>query len=529
MFQWPFFPRLISQTLKQSDCDGILSSKFQSTNLSNEILFKIMILAKRNYVYGLCLFIIVAHADTITLDQAIQSALAKNFTIQIETISPQLQNTFLSRAYAIFDPSLQISTLQTNNDATQGVSPVDVRLANRFEKETNEQVSLNGLLPWGLSYTLSANGDKLNNPDTFNFNQVTSFVGISLTQPLLRNFGLGPTLTQIRIARVNRDISVWAYKQTVMDIITATNDAYTELYYANEALRIDKEAHDLALELVVENEKRLKDGSMSKNDVDLARSRVASREEAILIAQHNVETATDQLKQLICDSGPSVLGWHMEIEPPPPPIEENINVQVDLETAFNLRPDYQQARLNVKENDINARFALNQMLPQVNVVVNYGYNGQGNTFSASRSDLLHHHQPDYGAGLQVTVPLTFTRERTQLRAARLQLRQADLSLKNLEQDIVITVDEAAGQIETTRQRIDTTRNACKLAQKVLDSEIEKLRAGTSTTFVVLTLQETLTSVELRVARSIADYNEAVSAYDLQLGRTLVRHHIQIEP
>jgi outer membrane protein len=480
------------------------------------------------FLCALC-FVSLARAETITLDQAIQSALAKNFSIRVETFSPEIQDALLSQAYGIFDPSLQISTLQSNNDAPQGVSSLGARLSDRLERETNEQASIGGLLPWGLSYTVSASGDKVNNPDSFFFNDVTSFAGISLKEPLLRNFGLGPTLVQIHIARDNRDISVWAYRQSVIDAITDTIFAYNELYYANEALRIDVSSHAAAAALVDENEKRFKDGSMSQNDVDQARAKVAGREEAILIDRHNVETAKNRLKQLIYDSGRALLKSELEIEPPPPSASENVNTDSDLATAFSLRPDYQEAHLNVEENNLNARYARNQLLPEIDLVANYGFNGQGDTFSASRSDLLNHHQPNYGAGLQVTIPLTFIQGRAQVRATRLQLRQAEMSLKSLEQDIVVEVGDAAEQVDTTLQRVETTRAAAKLAQKVLDGEVEKLRAGTSTTFVVLSLQETLQSVELRAVRSVAEHNEAIAEYDRQLGRTLVRHGVELGP
>ena len=85
-----------------------------------------------------------------------------------------------------------------------------------------------------------------------------------------------------------------------------------------------------------------------------------------------------------------------------------------------------------------------------------------------------------------------------------------------------------GQIETTQKRIEVARIARELAQLTLDAEVKKLRAGTSSTFVVLELQESLAEIETREFRAHSDARKAIAEYDRQLGTTLKTHHVVLE-
>ena len=103
-----------------------------------------------------------------------------------------------------------------------------------------------------------------------------------------------------------------------------------------------------------------------------------------------------------------------------------------------------------------------------------------------------------------------------------------MGIEQLEQQIIVDVDNASGQIVTSRERITSTRDARRLARESLDAGEERLRAGTGTTFVVLELQKKLAEAEAAELRAVADYNKAVSEYQRQTGTTLRDHHVVVE-
>ncbi len=113
-----------------------------------------------------------------------------------------------------------------------------------------------------------------------------------------------------------------------------------------------------------------------------------------------------------------------------------------------------------------------------------GYNGCDRDLRTSRAQLHHEDYHSYSWGVVVSVPLTFTTERGRYRAAKLQERQAETDLQRVEQNIVIRVGNAAGQIETSQKRVQATRQAREFAQATLDAEVKRLRAGQSSPFFV---------------------------------------------
>ena len=94
--------------------------------------------------------------------------------------------------------------------------------------------------------------------------------------------------------------------------------------------------------------------------------------------------------------------------------------------------------------------------------------------------------------------------------------------------MVVDVDNASGQVITSRQRIVSTSEASRLAEESLDAGQERLRAGTGTTFEVLELQKRLIEAEAAELRARADYNKAVSEYERQTGTALRKHGVVLK-
>jgi outer membrane protein len=469
--------------------------------------------------------------EKLSLEEAIRRALDKNFSIKISGFESSLGQARLLEAWGKFDPVIngRFDYSESFNpelaDATTGFRP-----APTFSKSDSGSLSLDGLLPWGMTYQLG--GSFGNSRGTFNnyADNFDSFAGLTGRQPLLRNAGFSATLASIRIAQVNRNISQWFFRQTVMSTITNVITAYHTLNLAHASMRSAERSRALAMTLVEENRRRFQVGSMSEYDVTFAESRAATRDEGILIAQNRVREAENALKQLIMDDKTTdLLSVRLAIEPPPPSPIVMVDPVVDFRTALEKRPDYQQAKLELKRDNINTRFQRNQLLPRVDLVGSYGYNGYDSEFNVSRRQVRNEDYRAYSWGVVVSVPLTFTTERGRYRAAKLAERQSETDLARTEQNIVVAVGNAANLIETAQKRVQSTRRARELAQYTLDAELKRLRAGTSTSFQVANQQELFSAAEVAEARAKADYAIALAVYDRELGVTLEKLNITVEP
>ena len=130
-------------------------------------------------------------------------------------------------------------------------------------------------------------------------------------------------------------------------------------------------------------------------------------------------------------------------------------------------------------------------------------------------------------GQKFSVPIPNRDARGAENSARFSAAQKLVDLQRLEQQIVVDVDNASGQIVTARQRIASTAEASTLAKESLDAGEERLRAGTGTTFEVLELQKRLVEAEFAQLRARADYNEAVNTYHSKTGVTLRRYRVTV--
>jgi len=259
-----------------------------------------------------------------------------------------------------------------------------------------------------------------------------------------------------------------------------------------------------------------------------ARAQVANSEGLILSSQRYVQVSENSLRQLIGEKNFAFNNaTPLAIEPPAPAPSVTVTPADDLKIAYALRPDYQAARLGVKKGRIGDDAARNQLLPRVDFVGSYGYNGNDDSFATSRQMVRNEDFRAYSAGVVVSVPLTFAQGRGQARAARLALRQAEENVASVEQQIAVDVANAANQIDTTQKRVAAARTALDLARQSLEAEMKKLQAGSGSTFFVLDRQERLSGAELSFYRAVTDHHQALATYDQVLGRILDRHHITL--
>jgi outer membrane protein len=460
----------------------------------------------------------------LSLDDAIRLALDRNKVIKVDAFFRTIARANLLEAKGQFDPAITFRRFYDEDRSPLSSNP----LVLQETRSDDYSLALEGLTPWGLTYSLGGNAQ--NRRGTFNgfTDSYSSFGGIAVTQPLLRGFGFGANLFNVRIAKADRAISDWAFRQSAITTVTRVVLAYSDLVLAKENLLIAQRARELVDNLVVSNERRFQAGTISESDVLQARATAAQRGEAILFARRAVRDSDNALRHVIGEETFALDGPLLSVGPVPV-IEQSVNPAEDLKTAYDLRPDYQNAKLGLVKQRANESFARNQLLPGVDVVGSYGYSGLDRNFAASRRMVGDQDHRSYSAGVVVTVPLTFAEGRGRARAARLGLRQGEADLERLAQDIALSVTNAAGQIETTRQRVVSTRLAFELATQALAGEQKKLQAGTTSTFVVLNLQTTLTQIESNMSRALADQRRAYANYDQQIGVTLQRYKIELAP
>jgi outer membrane protein TolC len=216
--------------------------------------------------------------QSMTLDDVIDQALKNNLDLQIEMTNPEISRAMWSKSRAIFVPILNV-----NFDSGKNNSPSSSALTGADLETTKTMGLIVGLaqnLPFGgsLDVTLRNNRFSTNSRYSSYNPRYNSTLTFNLTQPLLKNFGSGSTQRNIRVARNNRDISIFTLKQRVIDLIYQTEEAYWNLVYSHQNLEVKQKSLQLAKDLLKQNEIQVKVGVSAPMDILTAQAEVAARE-----------------------------------------------------------------------------------------------------------------------------------------------------------------------------------------------------------------------------------------------------------
>jgi outer membrane protein len=471
----------------------------------------------------------------LTIDEAVKLALENNLGIQIARYNPQVQDVAVAQARAAWVPSLQ-NTFQTNSRS----SPNNNFLAGSLTGKTtdaafNNSTGVTQQLPWGGNYSASWDGARSTTNSTFtNFSpQLRSGLSFSVQQPLVRNFSIDSLRQQVAISVKNREISDVDLQQTVATTMRTVRNAYWNLAYATASLAVQRQSLELAQESLRNTRSRVEIGTTPPIDIVEAESEVATREEAVILAEASIKTAEDNLRALVFNpSAPDF--WTMTIEAVDLPPFQPITVDTDaaVRNALDRRTDLQRQSKSLEVNDVQIRFLRNQTLPDVTAQFDYGLSGLGGLnlirgpgpfgpgsgevidtverrFNSVLGDLFANRYPQWTASLNISYPIGASQQEANLARARIEYSQAQAQLRNQQLQVATQVRESARQVQTNQKRVETTRAARSFAERRLEAEQRKFAAGTSTSFIVFQAQRDLALARNNELRAVLDYNQSV--------------------
>jgi outer membrane protein TolC len=317
-------------------------------------------------------------------------------------------------------------------------------------------------------------------------------------------------------------------RQQLISTVSAVENAYYELIYARETVKVQAKALQLAEQLFQENKKRVEVGVLAPLDEKQAQSQMATRRADLLAAQRVLESRENTLKSLITDD---YAAWHDIMLQPSESlvaIKQFMNVRDSWSRGLNNRPDLLQSKLDLERAGIQLKYYRNQLLPQLDAFGSYGRSGGGAVLNDTLTQFRRENDTYYIAGIQFSMPLGNMAARARYQSGKVTVEQAVLGLKKFEQGVMVQIDEAVKQAQSSFARVDATRQAREFAEAALEAEQKKLENGKSTSFNVLSLQTDLTTARSAEIRALADYNEALTALAQAEGSTLERRKIDVK-
>lgn len=463
----------------------------------------------------------------IALVDCIFYALKNNSEILVKQIDPKLRDDDLKAARAEFEPTFNAEF--SLHDDTERASSLLQGATTSHSRDIDFNTGVSGKLTPGTTYSLDVLTERYYSDSQFEtINPAYSTEPrITITQPIFRGFGVLINKADILVAQNNKTQSKKLFKNTVMDVISKTKIAYNNYIFYLKNYEINGLSLERLRSLLEINKARYEKGLVSSLDILEIEAQEAQREKALLAAEAEAKRAEDELKlitNLVDD--PELWNAKIELIDKPEFISENVDLLKSLENAFNFRPDYQSARIDLENRDIKIKVAQNALLPTLDLTGSLGLNGLGKDYEEALSKTTFDY-PDWSLGVKFSLPWGGA-ERAQFDQAKLEKLQALINFKRLEQNIILDVRDKVREADIKYRQVKVAQLSQEKETQNYQAQKERYAAGQVSTHDMLDYQDKLSQAELDYVRALVDYNITLINLDKTQGVTLVNNDIKLE-
>lgn len=454
-------------------------------------------------------------------------ALKKNSDILIKRIDPKLKANDQRVAEADFEPAFNTDFTYSDNTVLASSRLQGSDVYNTHDINLNANIA--GKIVTGTQYKFDFLNQRYKSDSSYQiYNPYYDIEPkITLTQPLLRGFGILVNRADIIIAQNNMQESEKSFKDTVIATISSAKSAYYNYIFALENYKIDKLALERVYDLLAIDKARYQKGLISSVALLETEASAAQKEKALLTSEAAVKLAEDELK-LVTNIVDDPESWNATIEllDKPEFKEEEVDLLKCLNDAFKFRPDYESALIDLKSRDVRIKVAKNALLPTLDLSGSLGLNGLGKDYENALQK-TNANYPDWGLGLKVSVPWGGA-ERAEFDQKKLEKAQALLSLKKLEHDIILDVRDKVRMAKTQARQVLVAKISKEKEEQNYAAQKERFGSGEVSTHDMLDYQDKLSSAQLDYIKALIDYNIAIINLDKSRGVTLARNNIKLE-
>ena len=382
----------------------------------------------------------------------------------------------------------------------------------------------------------------LYNPST------SSSVGIDFTQPLLRGFGFGVNRRYMRIANNNRKVSNAVFRQQVIATVGGLVRLYWDLVSLREDVRVRQEGTASAEQFLRDTRNAVETGTAADVDATRAQAELSRRQRDLAVAQSLVKQQSTVLKDYLTRGNLDDELARAQIvttdKLPAPDNEKLPPVEQMVAQALRFRPEAAQVRLQISNSELSLAGSKSALRPELDLVAasapNNGFSGNllrstgvaGDPllmggYGDTLGQITNNNFPNYGVGVQLTVPLRNRAARSDVLRDELTVRQQAIRIRQLEKQIRLDVTNASIAVEQAKATYEATRSERIAQEQALAAEREKLDVGASTSFFVIQLQRDLVAAQSAEISSLASFQKAKAALERAVETILSDYGIEM--
>ena len=437
----------------------------------------------RHYNFLLPLFIITgilsAEDTELPLRAAIASALEHNLDLRIAAYAPVNALDSVAIEEAQFDPSLFArASLQEGKSAARS-SRLDQEGVVPENENRRAQVGIDKRFSSGATISLdssiarsSSNNNAARNPD------YGSNVGLSISQPLLKDAWSTVNLAPLARAKVTAERSLFELRSDVLDLVLNTEIAYWNLVYTRADKALTASSLALAENLLDENGERKRLGLVTPLEVLQAEAEFLNQQEAIIQADRAIEDAQDVLRHALGQTDfMETISGEILVTSLPDKMEPLRPIGDVVKDAVISDVDAKVQERRIELERINRILAQDETRPDLDLTADVTYLGRDQDGNTAYRGAYNADGHDWTLGLEVRIPWGFRDARARARQAERALEAATLQLYNIKQEKALAARNAWRSASAGFKRIEVTRASVLLNEEAFEQERARYSSG----------------------------------------------------
>jgi outer membrane protein TolC len=350
--------------------------------------------------------------------------------------------------------------------------------------------------------------------------QFESFLGLTVSQPLLKDVGTASTYAHLRLAKEDEKIARQDFRRQLLVVVGSVESVYWDLYVAQERLGLRLASVAAAEKLLTENQERVHEGKMAEIELVEAQAGRAQRRSAASEAQQHLVEVSGRLRTLFAEPVDEP-NWVLYASDAPPPPAPPPAIDAAMRDSVMLHPEYLTRLYRAEQEKIRVAYAKNQRWPRVDLKASYGQNGLGSSDGASWDDLDHHYHESWSVGIEMRIPIMGgIRQANTLHAAQAHGREALLNLKAAEVEIANNIFTAERKVESLRAVAANYDDVAQAGQRLLKNEQSRLAEGKTDSRRLLEVENQFSDAQVAALESRGEYEKARVEFEMACGRLL---------
>jgi outer membrane protein TolC len=387
--------------------------------------------------------------------------------------------------------------------------------------------ALRRTFPLGTTAEVRVEGERLQRDaaDTLGFTSAGASYGVSarasVTQPLLRGAGRRVGELELRAARENQTLNEKGRTRVKSGLVRDAIVAYWELWYAGEAIGIERAALRLAERQEADARAQIAAGDLAPADVLTFSTRVAQLEEAAVAAEVQERQRALELARIMGTKPGGADALAANTDPPvPAPSTTRAAVEASIRAgSVELAELESQVRIARTRSEV----AGESSRPALDVEGYVETTGLSERVSRAAERAGRLKWTTAQVNLVFELPLDDTRRSAERASAALAVRIAEQNLRAArervaaEAALVVTTEAAA------IRRVALAEKTLAVAEKTYQAERARFELGESIPIQVQEAEEDMRRARLSVARARVDLAQAQADVRHLTGELLPRY------